>query len=264
MSATEHEALPPLEVSLAQALAAKVSDTITAAAQSSSGLPASANAKKLVARRVPPSWLSKYDVMDEYGFVVWDEAMTILDRILAYPVTVTYRKYLTGAPREVIGAWQFHSHSLRVGEIYIVLDRTMALLDFLHVVAKDCGLQVSDSRKAFEKAFKKAFDGRLRERHRLTHAHERPSITSRIVDLSGGKWADDDEEAAKQLIELFSKTLPSLIEAAETAGRTLPTSIEEVEAVHELGAQREAQKMLKLVGEALLGMLNDPSVAAQT
>lgn len=261
MSETQHEALPPLELGLAQALAARVSDTVTAAAKAIPGRPASAESKKLVARRVPPSWISKYEVMDEYGFVIWDEAMTILDRILVYPFTASYRRHLNGAPKEVLGAWQFHSHSLRVGELYIVLDRTLALLEFLTSVAKDCGLPVTDYRKTFEKKFKKTFARHLRERHRLTHAHERPSITSRIVDLSGGKWAGDEEQSAKQLMDLIATTLLKLIGTNEAAGRTPPPTLEDFEALHESGAEREARWMLKLVGEALLATLNDPSVA---
>jgi len=128
-----------------------------------------------------------FHVLDNYGLIIWDEAMTILDRILVYPFTASYRKHLLGAPKEVIGAWQFHSHSLRVGELYIVQDRTVALLEFLKVVAEDCGLPATDCRKSFESSFKKVFDRRLCERHRLTHAHERPSIISRIIDLSGAK-----------------------------------------------------------------------------
>jgi hypothetical protein len=262
MSVTDTEALPPLEVSLAQALAAKVSDIITAAANATPGRKASAESKKLVARRVPPSWLSKYELMDEYGFVIWDEAMTILDRILVYPFTASYRKYLLDAPKEVIGAWQFHSHSLRVGELYIVFDRTVALLEFLNVVGRDCGLAVTDCRKSFDKTFKKTFHRRLRERHRLVHAHERPSMTSRIIDLSGGKWAGDKDESLQALMKLLADMLPKLTEASEAAGRTAPKTPQEVEAMHEWGAQQEARQMLKLVGEALLATLNDPSVAA--
>ena len=260
-SAEDSGDLPPLEVGLAQALAARLQDVVTAAAQASPGTPASAEAKKLLARRVPKSWLPKYEVMDEYGFVIWDEAMTILDRILVYPFTASYRKHLKGAPKEVLGAWQFHSHSLRIGELYIVLDRTLALLEFLTVVAKGCGLSATDQRKAFEKTFKKTFERRLRERHRLTHAHERPSMVSRIIDLSGGKWAGDDDATIRQVLDIFAKTLPMLTKASEAAGRTPPKTPEEVEALHQWGAQREARQMLKLVGEALLGTLDDPSVA---
>lgn len=246
MAKIEPEVLPPLEVSLAQALAARVGNTITNATKASPRLLASAVARKLVARRVPQKWLAKYEVMDEYGFVIRDETMTILDRILVYPFTATYRKHLIDAPKEVIGAWQFHSHSLRVGELYIVLDRTLALLEFLTVVAGDSGLPVTNQRKAFEKTFKKTFDRRLRERHRLTHAHERPSMTSRIIDLSGAKWAGEDGEPAKQLMALINGLAPKLTEASEAAGQAPPKTPQDVETIHEWGAQQEARQMLVL------------------
>lgn len=258
----ESEDLPPLEVGLAQALAAKVSETVSAAAKAAPGRRASARSKTLVARRVQPNWLPKYEVMDDYSYLVWDEAMTILDRILVYPFTTSYRKHLVSAPKEVISAWQFHSHSLRVGELYIVLDRSLALLEFLTVVAEDSGLPVTDQRKAFEKAFRKIFDSRLRERHRLTHAHERPSMTSRIIDLSGGKCSGEEASALKDFMEgMMTDMMRKLSEVSEAKGRTPPKTLQEVEALHEFGALQEARQMLRLVGEALLGTINEASVA---
>lgn len=262
-SAKEGQDLPPLEVGLAQAIAATIQDAVTAAARASPGMQASAEARKLVARRVPSSWLPKYKVMDEYGFVVWDEAMTILDRILVYPFTASYRKHLKDAPKEVLRAWQFHSHSLRVGELYIVLDRTKKLLEFLAVVARDCGLPATDKREEFEKTFKKTFERRLRERHRLTHAHERPSMESRIIDLAGGKWQGDHEATVEQVLNALDKMLPMLARASEAAGRAAPRTPEDVEALHEAGALQEARLMLKLVAEALLGTFNSASVASK-
>lgn len=259
MTAMPVDDLPPLDVRFAQALAAKVSDAITAAA---AGKPASFNSKKLVAKRVRPTWLPQYEVMDKYGFVLWDEILTILDRILVYPYIATYRKHLRDAPKEVLSAWQFHSHTLRVGEIYLVQDRTSALLEFLNSVAADCGLPVTDCRKSFESKFKKTFERRLRERHRLTHAHERPSAVSRLVDLSGSKWTGDEAEAARLMTDLLSKALPRLVEVSEAAGRPPPMSMEDIEALHEKGAEQEARQMLMLVAEALLATLSNSSSAA--
>ena len=94
----------------------------------------------------------------------------------------------------------------------------------------------------------------------MTHAHERPSLISRIIDLSGGKWAGDSEEAKKQCLTLMTTIWPKLIEASETAGRAPPQAPQDVEAIHEWGAQQEARQMLNLVAEALLATLNDPSM----
>lgn len=263
-SAEDRQDLPPLEVGLARAFAAMVSDAVTTAARASPGMPASAEARKLVARRVSKSRIPNYKVMDEYGPVLWDEAMTILDRILVYPFIASYRKHLKDAPDEVLKAWQFHSQSLRVGELYIVQDRTKKLLEFLAVVARDCGLPATDKREEFEKTFKKNFERRLRERHRLTHAHERPSFESRIIDLAGGKWQGDHEATVEQVLDVLAKMLPKLAEASEAAGRAPPRTPGDIEALHEGGARQEARLMLKLVGEALLGTINSAPVATGT
>ena len=67
-------------------------------------------------------------------------------------MSFAYQKHLAVAPMEVIAAWQLHSHGLRIGELYTVLDTTEALLEFLIVVGRDSGRSVKDQRKAFEEA----------------------------------------------------------------------------------------------------------------
>ncbi|MFT8506870.1 hypothetical protein [Acetobacter sp.] len=248
--------LPPLEMSIARNLAGKVRTIIDEAVKITPGLPASEEAQKLVARRMPPEWLPKYEVMDNYGFVVWDEIMTILDRVLAYPYVTLYRKHLVHAPKDVIRAWQFHSHSLRVGELYIVLDRTVELLKFLAVVGKDVGLSITNQQKSFEKAFKKTFKRHLQERHRLTHAHERQSLTSRTVDFAGGKWTDNESESATALTAHAAMLFELFREVSKKAGYETMNTLEDIVTHHELTAQREARQMLDQIGKALFETLN--------
>jgi hypothetical protein len=139
-----------------------------------------------------------------------------------------------------------------VGEIYIVQDRTVALLRFLKAVADDCGLPSIDRCKSFESKFKKSFELRLRERHRITHAHERPSLASLIIDLSGAKWTGSRDVAEKQVMEVLATALPLVQNAREAAGYKPPTSPEDFEMLHESYAKEEARLMLKLVSEALM------------
>ena len=61
---------------------------------------------------------------------------------------------------------------------------------------------------------------------------------------------------------LITTALPKLVEASEAVGRTPPKTAAEIEEMHERGAQQDAGQMLKLVGEALLAPLNDPSVVS--
>jgi hypothetical protein len=258
MSKIEDDPLPVLERSVVYALADTVRECIEKSVKTAPGRVASPECKQLAAKRVPPAFIAKYDILDDYGFLIWDEAMTILDRILVYPFTVTYRRHMLSAPQDVLRAWQFHSHSLRVGELYIIQDRTTALLKFLNVVAADLGFYVIDQSKNFEKKFKKNFDRLLHERHRLTHAHERPSMISRIIDLSGAKLVDDSGKSTAALTTLMSDILPRLIQMHEASGGEPMNSLEDIVALHELSAQREARKMLSLFGEALLGTINHP------
>ena len=258
MRKIEDEPLPALERSVAYALAGTVREFIEKAVETAPGRVASPASKKLAAKRVPPALIANYDILDDYGLLIWDEAMTILDRILVYPFTVTYRRHLLGATQDVMRAWQFHSHSLRVGELYIVQDRTTALLKFLNVVTADLGFSVIDQSRNFEKKFKKAFDRHLRERHRLTHAHERPSMTSRIIDFSGAKLADNSAESTKAIANLMTDILPRLIQMREASGGEPMNTLEDFVAFHELSAQREARKMLSLFREALLRTINHP------
>ncbi|MCA3280831.1 MAG: hypothetical protein ING10_16315 [Roseomonas sp.] len=256
MRKIEDDPLPALERRVAYALAGTVREFIEKAVQTAPGRNASPACKKLVAKRVPPALIAKYDILDDYGLLIWDEAMTILDRILVYPFTVTYRRHLFSAPQDVRTAWQFHSHSLRVGEIYIVQDRTSALLKFLNVVMGDLGFSVIDQSRNFEQKFKKAFDWHLRERHRLTHAHERPSMTSRIIDFLGAKLAENSAESTEAIARLMIDIQPRLIQMREASGGGPMNTLEDFVAFHELSAQREARKMLSLFREALLGTIN--------
>jgi hypothetical protein len=82
---------------------------------------------------------------------------------------------------------------------------------------EDCGVAATYCRRRFEST-KKVVE--RRERHRLTYAHERPSMISRIIDMSGAKWTD--KEASKQLMERIPKTLLLLVQPSEAAGRTPP------------------------------------------
>lgn len=259
MPSVEEASLPPLEPSVVKALAGTIAEFIDTAAKSAPGRVSSSDCRKLVARRVPPSTVAKFDVMDNYGLVLWDEILTILDRILIYPHTTTYRKHLKDAPHEVQKAWQFHSHSLRVTELYIILDRNIAMLSFLNVILESFNLPMHDQRKEFEKSFKKTFERRLRERHRLTHAHERPSLVSRIIDLSGTKFSGDKEEVEKILSDAMLSLMSRWSDITKVVGPAAPTTLEMAEAMHEEAGQIEARRMLNLVGEALLKTINRSS-----
>ena len=250
----ESRSTPQLTEEVALRLADTIAATLDKACKASPGKPASKEAKKLAAQRVLKKVID-YDLLEAYPLVIWDEIITVVDRILAYPVTTLYRRHLKDAPKEILSAWQIHSQSLRVGEIYIIQDRTSALLKFLYQVASDAGIPATNYEKKFEKEFKKAFERRLRERHRLVHAHERQSLESRIISLSGAA-RPDKEQLEKILTDILTDIIPILTDVMTKQNREPPQSMDDVAALHEQGAVREAAEMLDLVGAALLRTLN--------
>lgn len=248
------EILPPLTTTIIDELACRIQYTIKTATDATPGKAASDVLKALVAKRVPPKTLARYDTLDNHHFIVWDEALSILERIFAYPAVVQYRKHLSGAPKEVRLAWQIHSHSLRCGELYIVQDRTKAFLGYLHAVAAECGIVGSDERKTFERRFKARFKRRLLERHELTHAHARPSLTSRIINAHTTMARVKPDEVEAMVIESLNSTKPLLDKLQALRGKAL--MFDDALRLHEESAQREAREMLDLFGKAALATLN--------
>ncbi|NEJ26933.1 hypothetical protein GR205_02890 [Rhizobium leguminosarum] len=246
--------LPPLTSESTGKLAQLMTDVIQTACEraSASGLMPSDETKKFLLKRVSPNNALNFDSLERYWVVLLDELSQILDRILAYQYVAKYRKILNSGPQELAMAWQIHSQSLRSGELYIVQDRTCEFLKFLSHVGRDCGITIADQTKTFEKAFKKTFERRLRERHRVVHAHERPSRESRIISLSGQTSPLPRDVIDGILQETFEKTIPVLQRVSSQLGKEPPMSVEAVEKIHEEGAVNEARLMLDFVAKALL------------
>ncbi|MGO4524942.1 hypothetical protein AB4097_08765 [Microvirga sp. 2MCAF35] len=134
-------------------------------------------------KRLTPKNVTTYSTPEKLPFLIYTEIESLGDRIRLYLFTARYRELINSGPREMSMAWQMHSHShsLRQGELYIIQERGVELIRFLHDVASGLGVTTVDRSNSFRKAFKKRFDRRLRERHRLVYAHERPSLTSRVI-----------------------------------------------------------------------------------
>lgn len=247
-------ALPQLTSKMTTALVETVATKIQNASAPMSGKAPSAATRKLMLQRVSPkNAADNYSTLDKYWVIVADEITSLLDRILAYRYLTKYRKALmANGDNKLVRAWQFHSQSLRSGELYIIQDRTTAALKFLMAVGKDCGLAVTDQTAAFEKKFKKTFEHRLRERHRLVHAHERPSMESRIIGLSGETASLPRDEVERILHDILGGAASAMREISAKIGKKIPFDLASIEKMHEDASVREAREMLDMVGEALL------------
>ncbi len=247
-------ALPQLTSRVTATLVETVTATIRAASAPMSGQAPSAATRKLMLQRVSPlNAANNFATLDKYWVIVADEITSLLDRILAYRYVTKYRNALKAyGDRDLVGAWLFHSQSLRTGELYIIQDRTTAALRFLKAVGNDCGLAVTDQTAAFERKFKKTFERRLRERHRLVHAHERPSMESRIIGLGGETARPPRDEVEKILRDILGEATSLMRESDPKTRKEIPFDLASIEKMHEDMSVREARQMLDLVGEALL------------
>ncbi len=248
-------ALPPLTASVTAALSRTVSDAVREACAAVAGRAPSPETQKLLLARVSAKTASEHKTLDNYWVIVEHETDNLLDRILAYQYVTQYRKPINAVSAEFSAAWQIHSQSLRVGEIYIVQDRTSALLRFLTSVGRDVGMSVADQKAAFEKGFKKLFGRRLRERHRLVHGHERPSLESLIISFGSPTASFPRELLMKEYVDIVAKFLPLIQSKASAGDGETPTDIAAIERLHEGAAVMEARQMLDLVGKALLGTI---------
>lgn len=145
-----------------------------------------------VTKRVPPSARKNYTEIDDAGFLLLSEIYDLGSRIHNYQYIERYRSMVSkDTPKEIPAALTGHTYTLRSYEIYTVLERVVQLLKFARRIAEASGLPSILNDKKYESRMKKEFDYRLRERHRIVHAHERPSLVSRITSF-GAQNADNE------------------------------------------------------------------------
>lgn len=151
--------------------------------------------RKGVTKRLSPKNAMEYVVAEKLPTLIRFEIETLASRIRLYHYTAQYRNFITFDSHDMFAAWQLHSHSLRQNELYIIQERGSALLTFLRQVAGCFGLKSTDRSKNFAKKMKMRFEYRLRERHRIVHVHERPSMSSLLIDFTMFLEENDKETA---------------------------------------------------------------------
>ncbi|MBY5545984.1 hypothetical protein HFO61_03855 [Rhizobium leguminosarum] len=179
--------------------------------------------------------------------VSW-EVSTYCERVRIYPFVTKYREAILGNSSEMIAAWQLHSHSLRQNELYVLQERGTKILDFVHLVTKDLGLNTENRARKFQQKFASQFKSRLRDRHRVVHAHEKPSMMSRVADLV--ITADDItkkemHDYALDLIFRMAELLPGDEDDPSEKVRALLNARQ----LHVSGAEEEASQMMQLFFE---------------
>lgn len=90
--------------------------------------------------------------------------------------------------------------------MYTVLERATSIIRDVWILASDYGIAGEDCTASFQKNFRRRFDRALRERHRVAHAHEAPSMRSRAINV-----ANRAKDLPAELIASSMETLVSTI-----------------------------------------------------
>jgi hypothetical protein len=143
----------------------------------------STTTKAQITKRVPPKQLQKYLTLEMAISLLALEIVDLGTRISHYQHIERYRDHFTAPNTEVRAAFVMHTHILRGSEIYVIMERCKDCLDFFYELACDLDLGGTKMSRKMETCFKKEFERHLRERHRIVHAHERPSLVSRMVGI---------------------------------------------------------------------------------
>lgn len=178
--------------------------------------------KKHIAKRVPPSTLSKYQTPENAISLLSLEINDLGLRISRYQFIERYREYFKAPNTEMRTAFVMHTHILRGSEIYVIMERCGSFLDFFYDLATDLSLNPKKLSKTLETRFKKDFERHLRERHRIVHAHERPTLVSRMMSIppdtiNKPKVADTFKNVLESLVEMMTPEFQSLFEIKDPA-----------------------------------------------
>ncbi len=204
-----------------------------------------------VQKRLSENGAKKFTSVRSLPLLVSSEVLSWCERVRIYPFVAKYRVEVNNGSKEMVAAWQLHSHSLRQSEIYVLQERGKDIINFAHLVAADLGLGTENRANKFEKRFKTQFEWRLRDRHRVVHAHEKPSLTSCLADLmvaTDESTNDVFQEYIVVLLRNIAETLPG--EKTEDPKEKLK-HLHSVRDIYEKGAEEEATQMIDIFVEEL-------------
>jgi hypothetical protein len=209
--------------------------------------------KSQVAKRVAPSALPLYDDFDSVVSLAAHEIGEIGQRIGRYRYIERYKFFFETNDREMGLAFGEHLYELRSGQIYAVLERGVEIIRLCSTVADCRGRGDSKAANAYLKEFRSAFAYRLRERHRQAHAHERPSLASRILSLRPVK-EDEKRMAAEVLATVLAQArfaLRLLTQGGNEIVSPVPEDHAEFQSYYLQRVDEEASTMWRIFSKAI-------------
>lgn len=172
----------------------------------------SRDTQKHIKKRVSPSNLENYLTPEEAVKLLAIEISDLGMRISYYRYIERYREHFSTPGKEMGAAFVTHTHILRGSEIYVIQEKCRACLKYFHSLAVDLQLSPKSTESRLQNSFKKEFERHLRERHRIVHSHESPSLISRILnvplaELEGVEARDSYASIFTQLLSMANDHL---------------------------------------------------------
>lgn len=167
-------------------------------------------------------------------------------------------KFFADLPDADMGmAFGEHMYAVRNAELYTILERGEAVVRFGAALAADLGVGDQKAATVYSKQYRAEFEHRLRECHRMTHAHERPSLVSRILQLGKIKT----EEERKVVGDILGGIVRTMVAAFKLIQERLPEEDRMPSMLDPVAFQRsylqrndtEAASMWCLFADAMLG-----------
>lgn len=142
------------------------------------------------------------------------EVTSLGQKIRRYQFIERYKFFVRMPDSEMGMAFHEHCYEVRNAEIYGTLERGEVIIRFITALAADFKIGDAKAPNRYARNFRRAFEHRLRERHRRTHAHERPSLVSRMLQLGEIKTTEE-----RQLLEGLLRNIYGTLTAAFDAIR---------------------------------------------
>jgi hypothetical protein len=168
-----------------------------------------ARVTSIVDHMVPPNARDAYRTpLNVIGLATF-EVGNLGQKIRRYQFVERYKFFVDMPDTEIGIAFHEHCYEVRNAELYGILERGEALIRFAAALAAELDSGDEKAPSKYARNFRREFDHRLRERHRRTHAHERPSLISRILQIGEIKTKEE-----RQVLEHFLRNIHSTVTAA--------------------------------------------------
>ena len=217
---TTEACAPPTKVSTADisAFDEKVTAFLYTRLQEAKIIAFPENLRIYLRQRTMPRQAENIKSMDRV-FALWAlEFLDVATRISDYQYISTYSYMVSLDDKNMNLALIRHCETLSRSEIYVIMERGAEAIRFLNAIINSLGASVSDPSKSYTKKMKKEFDYDLSDRHSITHAKSRPTLSRRLLTLMFYK---DNKEMMDQISDSLGSVFAA-IDKIKQAGAQLP------------------------------------------